>query len=79
VYIRHIYYKKQEFAWFTISPISTKRTTTSHLNSLNTKKNPQYMKLEIQVLGQAHKCGGVKPVNEIPTGIANYNVKLLHL
>jgi hypothetical protein len=37
------------------------------------------MKLEIQVLGQAHKCGGVKPVNEIPTGIANYNVKLLHL
>jgi hypothetical protein len=29
------------------------------------------MKLEIQVLGQAHKCGGVKPVNEIPTGIAN--------
>jgi hypothetical protein len=31
-----MYYKKQEFAWFTISPISTKRTTTSHLKPLNT-------------------------------------------
>jgi len=31
------------------------------------------MILEIQVMGQAQKCGGVKPVNGIRTCIANYS------
>jgi len=46
-----------------IPPISTKRTITSHLNSLN-----QNMTLEIQILASdMHKQGVVvKPVNGIP-------------
>jgi hypothetical protein len=49
-----------------ISGKLTKRTITSHLNSLDIKKtfdvgNPH------PGLTQTHKCGGVKPVNEIPT------------
>jgi len=35
--------------WSSIPPISTLRTITSHLNSLN-RNRPQYMTLEIQVL-----------------------------
>ena len=37
--------------WSTIpKPITTKRTITSHLRSLNTKRGPGHMMLEIQVL-----------------------------
>ena len=43
--------------WLTIPSISTKQTTTSHLNWL--KKKPG--------LGQAQKYGRVKPVNGFPT------------
>jgi hypothetical protein len=38
----------------------------SHLNSLNIKKTYDVGN-SCPGLGQAHKCGGVKPVNEIPT------------
>ena len=38
--------------WSTISSVSTKRTITSYPNSLNTKKRPQHMTLEIQVLAR---------------------------
>ena len=48
--------------------ISTKRTITSHLKSLKTiKKIMTYGILKPSPsLGQAQKCGGVKPVNGIP-------------
>jgi len=36
--------------WSSIPPTSTKRTITSHLNSLNITKRPWHMMLEIQVL-----------------------------
>jgi hypothetical protein len=44
----------------------TKRTITSPLKPLNTKK-PQHMPIENQVPFSrihAHKCGGFKPVNK---------------
>ena len=50
--------------------MSTKRTATSHLNCLNTKKAQRHMTLEIQA--QAQKCDKVKPVNRIPTSPASY-------
>jgi len=42
--------KKFKQRWSTILPISTKRTITSHLNALRTRKRPRHMTLEIQVL-----------------------------
>ena len=49
--------------WSTISPISTKQTTTSHLKPLNTKKIMTYgIGNPGPVLGQAGTCGSVKPV-----------------
>jgi len=52
----------------TIPPISTKRTTTFYLNLLNTKNNTTFnFNNPCPDLGQAQKCGGVKPVNWIPT------------
>jgi hypothetical protein len=61
--------RKYKQWWSTIQPISTKLTITSHLNLLNTKKGPQHMMLEIQVLGlgQAQELGVFKPVNGILT------------
>jgi hypothetical protein len=54
--------------WSTIPLISTKRTITGHLNLLNTKKTTTYdVGNPGPGLGQAQKCGRVKPVNEIPT------------
>ena len=38
--------------WSSIPPISTKRTTTSHLDWTNWKKRPRYMTLVIQVLAR---------------------------
>jgi len=50
----------------TIPPIATKQTITSHLHSFNTKKTTKY---EVgntgPVMGQAHKCDRVKPINGI--------------
>jgi len=46
----------------TIPPISTKRTTTSRLKSLNTKITPPHITLEIQVLTwDSHKIGKWSP------------------
>ena len=51
--------------------ISTKRTFTSHLNSLNMKKPITYTKMYMYVgnpspgLGQAQTCGRVKLINSI--------------
>ena len=57
--------------WSTIPPISTKRTITSDLKSLNIIKTTKYTiwhwKSRSYTLGQAHKCGGVTLVNEITT------------
>ena len=57
--------------WSTIPPISTKRTITSDLKSLNIIKTTKYTiwhwKSRSYTLGQAQKCGGVTLVNEIPT------------
>ena len=38
----HYFLKKKGQGWSTILPISTKRTTTSHLNLLNIKKTMSY-------------------------------------
>ena len=55
-----------------ISPISTKLTITSHLNSLNTKKTTTYnIENSSPGLGQAQHCGRVKSVN--PSLLAEVN------
>jgi len=46
---------------------STKCTTTSHLNSLNTNKTMTYDGNPGPGLGQTQECGGVKLVNGLPT------------
>jgi hypothetical protein len=46
---------------------STKCTTTSHLNSLNTNKTMTYDGNPGSDLGQTQECGGVKLVNGLPT------------
>ena len=51
----------------TIPLISTKQTITSHLKSLNIKKNIYNTGNPGLVLWQAQTCGGVKPLNGIPT------------
>jgi hypothetical protein len=54
--------------WYSIPPISTKLTTTSQLNSLNTKKT---MTHDVGNAGpgleKTQKYGRVKLVNGIPT------------
>jgi hypothetical protein len=49
--------------WSTIQQISTKPANTSHLNSLNTKKKTTTDDVgnTSPSLGQAQKCGRVKP------------------
>jgi hypothetical protein len=54
-------------------PISTKSTTTSHFNSLDTKTPKTYgIGNPDPGLGQAHKCGSIKPVNESPIPSDNW-------
>ena len=50
--IKHHLYFERKFRqwWSTIQPIPTKRMTTYHLNSLNTKEEPRLMTLEINVI-----------------------------
>jgi len=58
-----MYNEKKVFKlwWSTIPPISTKRTITSHLNSLNTEKTMAYdVGNHGHGLGQTQKCGTVK-------------------
>ena len=53
-----------------------KQTITSHLNSLNINI-PRHMTLETLArpsCGQAHRCGGDKPVNGIQTTIHIYKI-----
>jgi hypothetical protein len=50
--------------WSSIPPISTKRTFTFHLNSLNTKKTMTY-DVGNPCPGLIRKCDGVKPVSGI--------------
>jgi hypothetical protein len=52
-----------------IPPISIKRTITSHLNSLNTKKKTIAYDIGNPGPGliQGQKCGRIKQVNRIPT------------
>jgi hypothetical protein len=45
--------------WSTILPISTKRTITSQLNSLNTEKEYDIWRWKRKSLGEEHKCGGL--------------------
>jgi len=62
----HCIMKRKFKQWwlFTILPISTKRKTTSHLNSLNTKKTRTcYVENNGPCLGYAHKCNAIKQVN----------------
>jgi hypothetical protein len=63
-----IIFCQQHCASYFRSKLLTKRTITSHLNSLNTKKT---MKYDVgnpgPGLGHAQKYGGVEPVNGIPT------------
>jgi hypothetical protein len=50
-----------------ISPITTNYHLSSQLNSMNTKKTTTYdVGNPGPGLGQAQKCGRVKPVNWIP-------------
>jgi hypothetical protein len=54
--------------WLTMPPTSTKRTITSHLKSLNTKKTmTYYIGNSDPCLGLSQQCDGVKPVKGIPT------------
>jgi hypothetical protein len=49
------------------SSISTKRTITSHFQRTEHEKTKTYdVRNPNPSLGQAHKCGRVKPVNETP-------------
>jgi hypothetical protein len=59
--------KRKLWKWrWTITSITTKRTTTSHHNSLNIKITTQYdVENSDAGLEQAEKRGGVKPVNVI--------------
>ena len=53
--------KKVKLWWSTISPISTKQTITSHLNSLNTRKTMAYDVGNLgHGLGLTQKCDRVK-------------------
>jgi hypothetical protein len=65
----NILIKRKIKEWWSIIPsVSTKWTTTSHLKSLNIKKTTTYDAGNPGPgLGQAQKCGGVKPDNGIPT------------
>ena len=55
------------------SPISTKRTTSSHLKWLSTKR-PQLMTLEFQVLRQAQNVPGLNQIMESqPSPPDNWN------
>ena len=58
--------------WSTISPISTKRTTASHLHSLNTKTSRR-MSLKIQVLAwdKYTNVTGLKRVGFLQKAIGN--------
>jgi hypothetical protein len=48
--------------------VNNSTNITPHLNSLNTKMTMKYNVVNPgPALGQAHKYGGVKPVNGIPT------------
>jgi len=57
--------------WATILPLSTKRTNTSDLNSMNTKIKTMTYDIGNPGHGlvQAQKCGRIKPVNGIPTNM----------
>ena len=53
--------------WSTIPPISTRRSTTSHLISLNTQINHDICSLKWRFwLGTRDHCGEIKPVNRLP-------------
>ena len=66
-FYKHDIYLKKTFTimkrkfkqwWSSISPISTKRRITSHLNSLNIKR-PPHMTLEIQVWDKHNNVAGL--------------------
>ena len=62
------YGKNIKQCWSTIPPISTRRTITSHLKSLNSKKATTNDEGKSGPgLRQAQKGGRVKPNNGIPT------------
>ena len=66
----YILMKRMFKRWWN-STMSTKRTITSPLKSLDTK-HPQHMPIENQVPFSriyAHKCGGFKPVNKTSIGL----------
>jgi hypothetical protein len=58
---------------FTIPPILTKRTTTSHLKQMNTKNRPRHMAFKTQILDLARH----KNVAELNRLIINKNNKPL--
>ena len=69
--------KKIKQWWSTIPATSPNRTKTSHLKSLNTKRNMTYdVGNPDPDLEQAHNYGGVKPVNVIPTHPSIFKVFL---
>jgi hypothetical protein len=62
--------RKFEKRWSTIPPLSTTRSTTSHLKSLNTKNTTTYADgYQGSCLGQTQRCGLIKPVNVIQMDI----------
>jgi len=63
-YDHSIMTRKLKYWRSTIPSISTKRTITSHLNTLNTKTGATYyVGNPDHSFGQTHRCCGVKPVN----------------
>ena len=47
--------------WSRILPIPTKRQITFHYDSLNTKYTIYDVENPVAGLGQAHKCGSLRP------------------
>jgi hypothetical protein len=63
----NVWLLQESLWWSTITPISIKQTTTSHLKALNIKKTKTYgFKNPGHGLGQAQKCDRVKPVKWDP-------------
>ena len=54
--------------WVPHSEQQSEQLTNSHLKSQNTRKNTTYGdENPCTSLGQAHKYGGIKPINRLPT------------
>ena len=60
--------KKRVLTAITIPSLSTRRKIISHFYSFNIQRTTTYdVGNPGFCLGQAHKCGGIKPINGLPS------------